>query len=247
MADASSISTGGVNGEVETVTRATPNALTSPPPTSGPDGSTVLNDEVAFSELVGPVVSGTGAGTMTAKLFSPSSSTCRGPAAFAEVIVASNGSGPYNTTGGPTADPAGTWHWSAVYSGDADNNGVATGCSVEQVTTATATAPPGSASSLPFTGAPFMKEVEGGLLLVHLEAGLVLVDIRRRGRARCPSHPRQHPWIPHGHLARGAPMPAGQNSGGCGQSGPGSSNSDSAREALIATSWSQKFPFSISR
>ena len=46
-----------------------------------------------------------------------------------------SGNGSYGpTTGGPTPNSAGTWHWLAVYSGDSNNNGANSGCSSEPVT-----------------------------------------------------------------------------------------------------------------
>ena len=126
-------------GEVETVTKATPKMATSPQPATGTAGSTSLNDKVTLSGLVNPVETGTAAGKITVKLFSPSDSTCTGTATFTDIITASSGSGSYTTTGGPTASQAGTWHWTAEYSGDANNATVSSGCTAELVTVARAT------------------------------------------------------------------------------------------------------------
>ena len=39
----------------------------------------------------------------------------------------------FTTTGGPTADKAGTWQWTASYTGDANNNSSSSGCGAEPV------------------------------------------------------------------------------------------------------------------
>jgi hypothetical protein len=54
--------------------------------------------------------------------------------------VVVNGNGAYPTTAPPfTTDKAGTWRWTADYSGDASNNAASSGCQAEQVTVGKAT------------------------------------------------------------------------------------------------------------
>ena len=133
------------SSEPVTITKATPGISTSPQPASATVGSTTLNDKVTLSGLVDPVTSGPGVGQITVKLYAPTHSTCIGTAAFTQVITATSGNGTYTTTGGPTAETAGTWHWTASYSGDANNNVATSLCSSEPVTITKAT--PGISTS----------------------------------------------------------------------------------------------------
>ena len=130
--------TSSCSAESVTITKATPGISTTPQPTTGTVGSTVLNDKVTLSGLVDPVT-GTSAGKITVELFAPSSPSCTGDAAFTDVITAAAGNGSYTTTGGPTANSAGVWHWTASYAGDVNNMGATSGCSAEPVTIAKAT------------------------------------------------------------------------------------------------------------
>ena len=95
-----------------TATKAQPIISTTQQPASGTIGVTALNDKVTLSKLVKPVT-GTAAGTITVELFAPSSPDCSGTAAFTDTLTATTGNGTYTTTGGPTANAAGTWHWTA--------------------------------------------------------------------------------------------------------------------------------------
>ena len=115
-----------------TATPATPVIFTTPTPSTAVVGST-LKDEVTLSTLVNPKT-GTTAGTITVELFTPSDTTCTGTATFTTVFKAATGNGTYTSPTGYVANVAGTWHWVASYSGDANNNPVASTCTAEAVT-----------------------------------------------------------------------------------------------------------------
>ena len=115
-----------------TATPATPVIFTTPTPSTAVVGST-LKDEVTLSTLVNPKT-GTTAGTITVELFTPSDTTCTGTATFTTVFKAATGNGTYTSPTGYVANVAGTWHWVASYSGDANNNPVASTCATEAVT-----------------------------------------------------------------------------------------------------------------
>jgi hypothetical protein len=113
-------------------TRSVPIVATTPQPATAVLGSTTLNDKVTLADLVNPVT-GTGAGRISVKLYPPSNPTCTGTAIFTDVITAKTGNGTYTTSGGPTANADGIWHWTAAYSGDNSNNPVISGCAEEPV------------------------------------------------------------------------------------------------------------------
>ena len=73
------------------------------------------------------------------KLYPPSEATCTGAPVFTKVITVTSGNGTYATTTGPTASVVGTWHWTASYSGDANNNVATSPCTAEPVTVTKAT------------------------------------------------------------------------------------------------------------
>ena len=115
-----------------TATPATPVIFTTPTPSTAVVGST-LKDEVTLSTLVNPKT-GTTAGTITVELFTPSDTTCTGTATFTTTFKAATGNHTYTSPTGYVANVAGTWHWVASYSGDANNNPVASTCTAEAVT-----------------------------------------------------------------------------------------------------------------
>jgi hypothetical protein len=67
-------------------------------------------------------------GTITFTLYDPNNTS-----AYTETATVS-GNGPYSTVQGFAANTAGTWHWSAAYSGDANNNAVHSQMADEPVT-----------------------------------------------------------------------------------------------------------------
>ena len=122
----------GCTSEPVTIQKASPSVDTQANPTTGTAGSGSLADSATLSSGVNP------GGTITFYLFSPSQTCTTSPDAGSytfhqQFSVSGNGSyGP--TTGGPTPNSAGTWHWLAVYSGDSNNNGANSGCTSEPVT-----------------------------------------------------------------------------------------------------------------
>jgi hypothetical protein len=98
-----------------TVDKATPSLSTTPGP-GGAAGSVMLNDTGNLAGGYNPT------GSITFSLYAPGDTTCAGPVQYSErVSVSGDGSYPTkNTTF--VAELAGTWHWTASYSGDSNNN-----------------------------------------------------------------------------------------------------------------------------
>ena len=92
--------------------QAQPSISTAPNPTSAIVGST-LNDTATLSGGNHPT------GTITFTLYDPNDAV-----AHTETVNVTGGNGTYSTPTGHVADVAGTWHWSAAYSGDANNKAV---------------------------------------------------------------------------------------------------------------------------
>ncbi len=101
--------------------KASPTISTTP--SAGGVIGTVLNDTATLSGGSSPT------GSVTFKLFPPSDATCAGTAAY----TFTDATAPYATTPGFTSDAAGTWHWTADYAGDANNNPASSGCAAEPV------------------------------------------------------------------------------------------------------------------
>ena len=98
---------------------------TLPNPLIGPIG-TVLNDRATLAGGVNPT------GTITFRLFGVNDQTCSVAPIFTNTVPVS-GAGTYNTSAGFTAVLAGTYHWTATYSGDANNSSVSSICANEAV------------------------------------------------------------------------------------------------------------------
>ena len=105
----------------------TPSISTTPSPTSGNIG-TKLNDTAQVTGGNAPT------GTVTFSLYGPSDQTCSGTPLYTETASLSSGSAA--TTGGPSAAAAGTYHWTATYNGDGNNNVSTSACADEAVTIA---------------------------------------------------------------------------------------------------------------
>jgi hypothetical protein len=93
------------------VTQAQPAITTSPNPTSANSGAT-LKDSATLSAGYHPT------GSITFTLYNPSN------VAVDTETVGVEGNGTYSTPNGYAAQAAGTWHWSAAYSGDTNNKAV---------------------------------------------------------------------------------------------------------------------------
>jgi hypothetical protein len=101
-----------------------PGISTTPSP-AGPVGTTVT-DAAALSGGSSP------GGTIEFKAYGPSSSpVCTGTPVDDETVAVSNGSA--TTPNGFTPGQAGTYWWTASYSGDSGNNPAISGCGAEQV------------------------------------------------------------------------------------------------------------------
>ncbi len=110
--------------------KATP-GLSTTPSAGGTVGAAVLNDTGDLSGGKSPT------GSITFNLYDPSQSGCTGTPAYTQTVTVS-GDGSYATSNTAPAATAGTWNWTAAYSGDAQNNGVSTSCGKETVTVAKA-------------------------------------------------------------------------------------------------------------
>src|SRR5439155_24218984 len=80
--------------------------------------------------------SATPTGTVTFNLYGPADATCTGSVVFANTQPLSAGSA---TSADYVTTQAGTYHWAASYSGDANNAGVTSACANEAVTVAQTT------------------------------------------------------------------------------------------------------------
>jgi hypothetical protein len=123
VTDPSIDSTWSACDEIVTV-EASPTINTTPS-AGGPIG-TVLNDSATLAGGNSPT------GTITFRLYPPSSPSCDGGAVYTESVTVS-GNGPYGTSPGFTTVVAGTYRWTAAYSGDSTNNPASSGCQEEQV------------------------------------------------------------------------------------------------------------------
>jgi hypothetical protein len=105
------------------VGKASPTIATTPNPTTAPIGTT-LNDTATLSGGNSPT------GSVTFSLFAPTDQTCSGTAAYTETDTTA----PYATVTGFAGNVVGTWHWTAHYAGDTDNNPADSLCADEAVT-----------------------------------------------------------------------------------------------------------------
>lgn len=105
------------------VAKASPALSTTPNQVNGPIG-TVLQDTATLTGSSGAT------GSIEFKLYA--TADCSGPPVDDETVPVA-GDGSYATTTGYAAATAGTYQWTASYSGDADNNPAASGCGAEQV------------------------------------------------------------------------------------------------------------------
>jgi hypothetical protein len=80
-------------------------------------------------------------GTVTFKAFGPNDATCAGGAAFEKAVTVS-GNASY-LSGDFTPAAAGTYRWTAVYSGDANNDAASSGCNAADETSIVAKDSPG--------------------------------------------------------------------------------------------------------
>ena len=115
-------------GECFSVTPPPPEISTQPQPNNGTVLQTALAD-------VATLTGGSNlTGTITFSLFAPSDPPCTGSPVFTSVVIV-NGAGSYTSGTFPASSVTvdGTYQWVAVYSGDANNPSVASGCGQEPV------------------------------------------------------------------------------------------------------------------
>jgi hypothetical protein len=105
--------------------------LVTSPSAGGTVGTIALNDTATLSGGSSP------GGSVTFNLYAPSQTCGSGAPAYSQAVPVS-GNGSYTTTNKVPATMAGTWSWTAVYSGDANNKGASSACGKETVTVAKA-------------------------------------------------------------------------------------------------------------
>jgi hypothetical protein len=141
--------------EPVTIAKNSPNVTTNTTPDSGQIGVT-MKDSATLSGATSDA-----GGTINFYLFAPgvSCNAAGTGAVYKSKGVPVNGNGVYhsidgNESGDNTATKSGTYHWLAVYSGDANNNGANSGCGTEPVRIAKPPppAPPPVVPPVPVTG-----------------------------------------------------------------------------------------------
>jgi hypothetical protein len=111
------------------IAKAQGTIATSPDPSTGIVGVTLLNDVAGLSGFTAdPAASG----AITFKLFPPTDPTCSGTPAYTEAVNIL-GNGTYPTQGGFTPNATGTWQWTVEYPGDDFNEPASSDCGDEPV------------------------------------------------------------------------------------------------------------------
>lgn len=100
--------------------------LVTTPSRGGAVESVVLNDTGTLSGGMRPT------GSVTFRLYDPSDADCSGTPAYTQTVTVS-GNGSYHTTNTAAANVAGTWNWTASYSGDHRNEATSSSCGQEKV------------------------------------------------------------------------------------------------------------------
>jgi hypothetical protein len=143
----------GCDQESVTVSKASPAIATSPAVSgTGAVGGTTVTDTATLAGGSSP------GGTIEFKLYGPSAEAdCSGTPVDEETVSVS-GNGDYTTPAGATPAQAGTYWWTASYSGDTSNGPALSGCGAESVTMSkaptvflTAPSPGGTAGSTTVT------------------------------------------------------------------------------------------------
>ncbi|MFZ0130242.1 MAG: hypothetical protein WB808_04510 [Candidatus Dormiibacterota bacterium] len=149
-------------------------ALNSTPSAGGVAG-TVIWDTVRVTDGLDP------SGTVTFSLYSPSDSSCSGPAIFSSTVaLLADGSAKSASFSGTKT--AGTYEWIAVYNGNANNAGSNDKCGDEPVHI-TAVSSGVQGITTPGTGVGFPAAPAIGLLLGGLGVtGIASAEIRRMRR-----------------------------------------------------------------
>jgi uncharacterized repeat protein (TIGR01451 family) len=106
------------------VGKASPTIATTPSPSSASVGA-ALNDTAHVSDGFSPT------GDVTFSLFGPADANCSGTALYTKTVALSGRDAA--TSDGPTVDTAGTYHWTAKYNGDGNNDTASSACASEAV------------------------------------------------------------------------------------------------------------------
>ena len=116
-------------GEESVAIVASPSIVTTPSETSGSVGD-LLNDSATLSDGS----NFTGDGTIKFSLYGPNDPTCDGEPAYTETVPADHNGSDYVTSNDSViADEAGTWNWTASFSGDDNNHSAFSECGEESV------------------------------------------------------------------------------------------------------------------
>jgi len=110
--------------EAVTVGKASPTIATTPNPASAIVGA-ALNDTAHVSGGSSP------SGNVTFKLYGPADASCSGTAIYTKTVALSGSDAA--TTDGPASAVTGTYHWTATYNGDGNNNVASSTCASEPV------------------------------------------------------------------------------------------------------------------
>lgn len=161
--------------------KAVTTLASTPNPTSAA-GRIALNDNAVLGGGSTPK------GSILFQLYSPSQSTC-GVARFSQTKTVS-GAGAYATTTGFKPDTAGTWRWTATYSGDTLNAASSTGCNDEQVTvTAVATTLTTAADPTSTTEGNRLSD-KATLGAGSVPSGIIIFKLYDPDQATCTGTPR---------------------------------------------------------
>jgi hypothetical protein len=135
----------GCGDEQVTISQASPGIATAPS-AGGTAGATTVTDTATLSGGFGPT------GTITFNLYGPSTTAnCTTTPVHTETVTVT-GNGSYTTPAGATPSQAGTYWWTASYSGDSGNKAAASGCGDEQVTITPVASP--ALTTAPTAGGP---------------------------------------------------------------------------------------------
>jgi hypothetical protein len=132
--------------EVTLVGKSGPSIVTTPTPSAGGPIDTPISDSATLTGATSPT------GTVTFKLFGPTDQACAGTPLFTSAVALPSGSATVTSAAFSGTSTAGTYSWTADYSGDANNAAASSLCTVETVVITsiapiTTISPPPSTSS----------------------------------------------------------------------------------------------------
>ena len=147
--------------ETVVVAKASPTLSTTPSP-GGTAGSVVLNDTGTVGGGFQP------GGSITFNLYGPTDTICSGAPVYTTTPpITVSGDGQYTTTNTGQADTSGTWHWTATYNGDANNNPITTPSADEPVAVTPSAVAQGSCEG----SASLSTLVSGGNVISYIPKG----------------------------------------------------------------------------